>query len=633
MIWDADMESFKDSNWSRRLEKIDYAFQPIVNIHTGNTFGFEALLRGHNDAGFSSIDHVFDTAYKEGQLHQVDLALRKKVLEKFAEFRQYHSVKLFYNLDNRLFNSMDYSPGNTRDILQNLGYTQNDICFEISEKHQFQDNSNVAKILEAYHSQGFKIAVDDCGTGFSGLQLLYYTEPDYIKIDRFFIQNMENDPKKRLVVSTIVNFAHFMGSLVLAEGVETREEYAQCKAIGCDMIQGYFIQMPTLDISELQPRYQHIWELSQMDRRDNRFKDRSLITNEIRHIEPVSSSCDMISIVDKFRKDGTATFFPVVNEYEEPVGVIREAAFKEYIFSKFGRQLLENPSFGRDVSRFITKIPIADIHSSVEKLIETYTQYNNNEGLIMVDDMKYVGLLSTNALLKLINEKNLTMARNQNPLTKLPGNTMIHEYFSESLSDMASNYHLTYFDFDNFKPYNDQYGFRNGDRLILMFADLLKDAGMSEKRFVGHVGGDDFFIGIKGGNRDKIESEMRKLALTFKKNAESFYDKESIENGYILAKDREGVTTRIPLITVSAAILELPARVDRTCTIEDAGNIIAMLKKEAKNSGNGIAYASIMEFLCMDIKNTGSDTGRFVFDTKPVECVDLNLARSIISGI
>ena len=72
------------------------------------------------------------------------------------------------------------------------------------------------------------------------------------------------------------------------------------------------------------------------------------------------------------------------------MGVIREAAFKDYIFSKFGRQLLENPSFGRDVSRFISKIPIADIHSSVEKLIETYTHYNNNEGLLMVDDMKYM---------------------------------------------------------------------------------------------------------------------------------------------------------------------------------------------------------------------------------------------------
>ncbi len=95
-----------------------------------------------------------------------------------------------------------------------------------------------------------------------------------------------------------------------------------------------------------------------------------------------------------------------------------------------------------------------------------------------------------------------------------------------------------------------------------MFADLLKKSGILENRFVGHVGGDDFFVCIRGGVRSDVEAQMRTLALTFKKNAESFYDKESIE---------------------------------------DAGNIIAMLKKEAKNSGYGLAYASIMEFLCMDI--------------------------------
>jgi len=491
----------------------------------------------------------------------------------------------------------------------------------------------VAKILEAYHNQGFKIAVDDCGTGFAGLQLLYYTEPDYIKIDRFFIQNMGNDPKKRLVVSTIVNFAHFMGSLVLAEGVETRDEYAQCKAIGCDYIQGYFVQRPTRDISQLLPRYEHIREMAMQDRRNGRFKDRSLIASEIQYIKPVRSDTNMISIVDLFRKEEHTTFFPVVNQYDEPVGVIRDSAFKEYIFSKFGRQLLENPTFGRDLTRFVSKIPTADIHSSLEQLIETYSHYNNNEGLIMVDDMKYVGMLTTNALLKLINEKNLTMARNQNPLSKLPGNTMIHEYFSESLSDMENDYHLAYFDFDNFKPYNDQYGFRNGDRLILMFADLLKASALSENRFVGHVGGDDFFLGVKGGTRNGLVSEMRKLALTFKKNAESFYDKPSMENGYILAKDREGVRRKIPLITVSAAILELPARVDRTCSIEDAGNIIAMLKKEAKGSENGIAQASIMEFLCMDVTAGTKERNIFFFEEQPDQCIDLNLARSFISGI
>ena len=134
--------------------------------------------------------------------------------------------------------------------------------------------------------------------------------PIILKLIVFFIQNMENDPKKRLVVSTIVNFAHFMGSLVLAEGVETRAEYAQCKTIGCDMIQGYFIQHPTRHMGDLKSRYPHIRELARQDRRSGRFKDRSLIANEIKYLKPVSADTDMITVVDLFEKRRRLTSFP-----------------------------------------------------------------------------------------------------------------------------------------------------------------------------------------------------------------------------------------------------------------------------------------------------------------------------------
>ena len=591
------MIELKDSDWIEKLSKIDFAYQPIVNIHTGNAFGFEALLRCHLAAGFSSIGALFDQAYQKGVLHQVDLILRKKAFRKFAEFKGTDHVKLFYNLDNRLFDTNNYSKGNTAQMLSDFGYSLDDICFEISEKHQFPCHMKVLKVLDAYRNQGYKIAVDDCGAGFSGLQLLYHTEPDYIKIDRFFIQNLENDPKKRLVVSTIVNLSHFMGSLVFAEGVETRDEYELCKEIGCDMVQGYFVQKPQLDLGQLKKRYSAIEQITRNDRRNGAHKDRSLISSQITYVEPVHSDCSVTAIFDQFRKGGDAGFYPVINQYDEPVGVIRESAFRDYTFSKFGRQLLENPSLGKDISRFTDKIPIADIHSSVEKLIEIYTQFKNNEGLIMVENMKYVGILSTNSLLSIINEKNLTLARNQNPLTKLPGNTMIHEYFNKSLSDLSSSYHLIYFDFDNFKPFNDTYGFRHGDRLILMFADLLKKVGIHENRFVGHIGGDDFFLGIKNCENRAVADEMKHLALRFKKSAESFYDPQILQQGFLTAKNREGKTSQIPFITVSVAVLKLPRDKKRNCSIEVAANIIARLKKEAKQSMTGIIMADIMEIM------------------------------------
>ena len=323
------MVELTDRTWISRLRLIDYAFQPIVNIHTGRAFGFEALLRNHELAGFATIDQLFDEAYCQGVLHQVDLVLRKKALAKFSVFKLESHIKLFFNLDNRLLNSEDYSPGNTLKTLENYGYCRDDVCFEISEKHEICNSEDASNTLSAYRSQGFKIAVDDCGAGFSGLQLLYYAKPDYIKIDRFFIQNLANDPQKRLLVSTIVNLAHIMGCLVMAEGVETCDEYNSCRDMGCDMVQGYYIQRPTLDIGELKQRYPRIKQLSLNDRRTGNSKDRTLITEQINPILPVYCNCDMATLFEKFRAEETS-FFPVVNRYGEPMGIVRERSFKEF---------------------------------------------------------------------------------------------------------------------------------------------------------------------------------------------------------------------------------------------------------------------------------------------------------------
>ena len=91
-------------------------------------------------------------------------------------------------------------------------------------------------------------------------------------------------------------------------------------------------------------------------------------------------------------------------------------------------------------------------------------------------------------------------------------------------------------------------------------------------------------MGIKNVDSDEVALVMSQIARQFQKNAESFYDKETMEKGFMVAKDREGVLKQIDLITVSVAVLELPRQTCRHCSIEKAGNIIAELKKQAKHS-------------------------------------------------
>ncbi|MEE4354890.1 MAG: bifunctional diguanylate cyclase/phosphodiesterase [Desulfococcaceae bacterium] len=582
------------SRWTARLRKSDFAFQPVVNIHTGVCYGYEALLRNIDTAGFQNIDDFFDCAYREGLLYPVEIILREIAIAKFSKLQWKDHVRLFFNLDNRVLNAGEYQPGNTLKILEKYGLSQDTVCFEISEKHEMMNSETEVGILRAYRSQGFKIAVDDCGSGFAGLKLLYYTRPDFIKIDRFFIQDITHDPNKKLFVSSIVNLAHVMGSIVIAEGVETEQEYFSCRNIGCDLIQGYLVQHPEQDMRLLKKTYEHIRVLSEKDQRRDQAGDEKLLDTEIEYIDAVENHSDAFQVFEQFKTGNSKGFFPVVNSNGEPLGIVSERSFKEYAYSRYGAQLLQNPSFGKNLNKFILPFPIADIRTPVEKILEIFSQNENMEGIIISDHLKYKGFLSARSLLKVLNEKNIAIARDQNPLTRLPGNTMINEFISKAVQDRQSAYILVYFDFDHFKPYNDRYGFRNGDRVILLFSDMLKNASQNAGRFAAHIGGDDFFMGIKDADLEKTVSDIRKLAEHFRNDVESFYDSESIEKGYMTAKDRNsGKDRRYPLLSVSSAILELTACRPFVYSSEEISNHMAKLKKTAKSCPDRICIDRI----------------------------------------
>lgn len=224
----------------------DFAFQPIADFQTGKIYAYEALIRGQDKMGFRSIQGLFDHAFDQGFLHSLDMTLRAMAMSKFSRMSRKKHTRLFFNLDNRILKSNDYEPGNTTKLLPQFGLSPSVITFEISEKHNITGNSWINRTLENYREQGFSLAIDDFGTGYSGMQLLYLCQPSFLKIDRFFISGIENDDRKRLFVSKLVELAQVLGITVVAEGVETKGEFRSCREIGCDLAQGYYIGRPAL---------------------------------------------------------------------------------------------------------------------------------------------------------------------------------------------------------------------------------------------------------------------------------------------------------------------------------------------------------------------------------------------------
>ncbi len=574
-------------NWQQVVEKVDFAFQPIVSPHTGHVFGYEALLRRWDEAGFNSIQALFDTAWDTGNLHTVDMLLRAKAIEKFAKLPSAKRLKLFYNFDNRVIKTEDYQPGQTAALLADAGLERDTIFLEISERHDISNAGYLQDILLRYRSQGFKIAIDDYGSGFAQLRALYECEPDIIKIDRFFIDGIDRDRRKELFVTQITAFAHMIAAQVVAEGVETREEFLCCRRLGCDLVQGFFIARPSLDLPQQTDLVPVAADIAADSRRQSD-QDDDVVRSYLLETPALPSDINPVDILSYFQQNPDISLVPVVNQRGEPLGIVRDSEFKAFIYTPFGRELLQNPANRANTKRFLRRCPVADIRTSLSELLETFVATEALDGVILTENGQYLGVLDQSALLRAVNERNTLNARDENPLTRLPGNSAIYRYAARALAEPRRRRFAVYFDFDNFKPFNDRYGFRQGDRAILLFKDILGKALSQNDWFVGHIGGDDFFAYVQSIDFEDAVDAVQRAQAMFDAQIKSFYDPETRERGYLLGKGRDGQQVRFDLMSVSAAMVRLPA--ERTdITLDHISIEAAKLKALAKTSPSRFA--------------------------------------------
>lgn len=578
--------------WARRAEELQFAFQPIVNIHTGFCYGFEALLRGHQAVGFDSIQGLFDAAHEAGVLGSLSDVLRRKAVGAFAGTGLAQTTRLFVNIDNRELEDPKCQPGAAADWLSAYGLSPESVCFELSERHQVGSFDERVKSLSRYRRKSFKLAIDDFGTGFSGLQLLYLAEPDFVKIDRFFISDIATDPRKRLFVASIVNIAHVLGVAVIAEGVETLREYRICREVGCDLIQGFFVQRPTTDLSALLVGYAEIEAAGRSDRRKGT-SDQRLILERVQAIEPFLESQEMSSVFERFRNDKSATFVPVINRLGEPLGIIGESTLRGFAYSSYGKDLLRNPKLSRMLPHFVATCPIVDINVQAERILDHLSVSGQTDGVLVVENGRYLGFLSASALLQIISDKNLLIARDQNPLTRLPGNNRIHEKFSEALRSGSTPWVVVYFDFDAFKPFNDIYGFRMGDRAIQMFAELLQKSFHRGDSFIGHIGGDDFVVIVSERAGSEVIALVGSVARRFTEDVRALYTQQDRARGWIEGLDRAGQRQRFPLLSVSAGVLSVPPGPPRG-PLDAIISGLAEMKRRAKHSREHVCVGVLL---------------------------------------
>jgi EAL domain-containing protein (putative c-di-GMP-specific phosphodiesterase class I) len=229
-------------NDCRNLEqlgiKFTMAFQPIVNFHEKNIFGYEALVRGidNEDAG-----HILSQV-TDSNRYKFDQAIRVKALD-LAKKLDLQGMLSINFLPNAVYRPETCIRA-TLEAAAELDFPTNRIMFEVTEGEKVKDHDHLKNIFIEYKKQNFTTAIDDFGAGYAGLNLLADWQPDVIKLDMSLTRNIHNDRVRRSLVFGIIAVCKELSIQIIAEGIETREERDTLYSQGVHLFQGYYFAKP-----------------------------------------------------------------------------------------------------------------------------------------------------------------------------------------------------------------------------------------------------------------------------------------------------------------------------------------------------------------------------------------------------
>lgn len=204
------------------------------------------------------------------------------------------------------------------------------------------------------------------------------------------------------------------------------------------------------------------------------------------------------------------------------------------------------------------------------------------EAIIVTDEQKYIGVVTVKDLLTTAINIQVKRATDANPLTGLPGNSAIQERIL-NIATGFNPFAIIYLDLDNFKAYNDAYGFTNGDLMIKILADSITEC-CNVQEFKGHIGGDDFVIITSSYN---VNSLCGNIIKTFRRSIKTLYSEKDWTRGYILSQNRNGFSENFPIVTLSIAAVTNKEK--RYQDVDEISKIIAETKKKCKQKcGNSV---------------------------------------------
>ncbi len=560
-------------------------FQPIVSLGDGAIYSHEALIRGPEKTSFHVPDALLAAAAHENLNFEFENFCVTVALARWGELRE--SGRLFVNISAEVLVQVMKHCG--RDVLLELiggfGVLPRMLVLEITEYERVSDMDYLANVVSEIRSAGVSLALDDFGDGRSSLRLWSQLKPEFVKIDKYFTKDISQHADKLKTIQALQQIAAIFGTALVAEGIETEEDMRVLRDLGITYGQGYFLGRPaSLPREKIEEQALDVIR----DRRVAVFPEQRRASNSGSLSRLAVMAAPTVGLTST-NKELAAIFLAdsklhavAVLDGTRPVGIINRPLF----MNEYSKLYYREVSGRKPCLVHANMAPrLIERNHNVDELVGILTSDDQRylvDGFIVTDNGRYEGLGTGEQLVRSVTETRIEAARHANPLTFLPGNIPISQHI-ERLLNSGVEFVACYADLNNFKPFNDQYGYWRGDEMIRLVARLALAHCDPQRDFVGHVGGDDFIILYQSAN---WESQCQKIVNEFADLAVELFDEAARKAGGIQAEDRFGVSRFFPFTTLSIGAVKIH-RDEFTCA-EQVASVAARAKHDAKTLGEGL---------------------------------------------
>jgi EAL domain-containing protein (putative c-di-GMP-specific phosphodiesterase class I)/GGDEF domain-containing protein len=582
--------------------ELSAVFQPIIDFEDSAILGYEGLIRGPAGTPLETPFALFSQANAEGCTIALERAAARTCIDAFAKLD--FDGKLFLNFSAGAINQLADALDETLALLRHHGVDPQRIVIELTEQSAIPDVGKFLPAISALRTLGAQFALDDYGTANASMNLWVRLQPDVVKIDRFFIHDIASDPLKFEAVRAMQHFASASGAQLVAEGIENEADLIVVRDMGIGCGQGFFFGRPharparsVTDDARDALRAGHIAVFPEATRTLSSASPSGGMASAkmLVHAPALPRQATNNDVLELFNRLPDLHAVAVV-EHDEPVALINRRSFMDRYALPYHREL-----FGkRPCVQFANASPvIIEKSMTVEqmaKLLASDDQRYLADGFVITDGGKYAGLGTGESLVRAVTEVRIEAARYANPLTFLPGNIPISSHIARLLGNDAA-FHACYVDLNHFKPFNDQYGYWQGDEVLKLAAAVLADVCDPTRDFLGHVGGDDFLILFQ--SEDWHERVLRAIRL-FNDGAQRYYAPADRLAGGIHGEDRHGNPTFFGFVTMAIGCVRVASVGGLSLyNSEQIASVAALAKRRAKHETSGFVLIDADESVAL----------------------------------